>query len=102
MEEGTPRWFRLEITWLPLLGRMMGILSPRGHSSEPMWVGSFGLSGGMGRVFREGGSDDELPRNCSKKVKYELKEDRSSYERWLGRGAWEAKIFPHSQLTPVW
>ena len=36
MEEGTPRWFRLEITWLLLLGRMMGILSPHGHSSKPM------------------------------------------------------------------
>lgn len=56
----------------------------------------------MGRVFQEGGSDDDLPRDYSKKVKYELKEDRSSYERWVGWGAWEAKIFPHSQLTPVW
>ena len=36
MEEGAPRRFRLEITWLLLLGRMMGILSPHGHSSKPM------------------------------------------------------------------
>ena len=56
----------------------------------------------MGRVFREGGSGDDLPRDYSKKVKHELKEDRSSYERWVGRGAREAKISPHSQLTPVW
>lgn len=56
---------------------------------------------GVGRVFREGGSDDDLPRDYSKKVKHELKEDRSSYERWVGRGAREAKISPHSQLTPV-
>lgn len=56
----------------------------------------------MGMVFREGGSDDELPRDDSKKVRYDLKEDRSSYERWVGWGAWEEKIFPHSELTPVW
>ena len=28
VEEGTPRWFRLEITWLFFLRKMMGKVSP--------------------------------------------------------------------------
>jgi len=47
----------------------------------------------MGMVFREGGSDDELPRDDSKKVKYDLKEDRSSYEMG-GLGSLGGKDFP--------